>query len=442
MINCRNLALRSVLSVTVAAVSMVALSGGSSMVTTAFASTCTPAQATTDVPTSTPGFPDPSFSTDAGIQNDFNFGRTHDGEGCGTSLVLPGNYDTLDPQHQMLTLFNLERTDRGLGTLQLDTTLMSQIDFNHAAEMAQYGYFEHNGAINQPGGDTSPFARLNINPAISSAQSSEGENIAAGYSTAAAATYGYMYDDSSSGWGHRNNILGSNGTTTYGNFNWLGVGYVHKLGSVWGFYYVDDFMQSGSTYTPPATVDTTAPTLNTPTYNGTTASVTNVQDTGAATGAAGVTGVVFYVDSVTDSSPPGNGVYNTVAATRAGSTWTAAISVPAGHTLHAVAVDGSGNYTDCTAASCAPTAAPVAFFRARHAAAHHGRAEFAFSWRVVAHSGIVGFNVIADGRTLNRRLIAAHPSASYTWTATATIGARFALEIINRDGRRVAVPNS
>jgi hypothetical protein len=352
----------------------------------------------------------------------------------------------MDPQHQMLTLFNLERSERGLPNLQLDSTLMSIIDLNHAKEMAQYNYTEHNGAINQPGGVTTPWSRLNINPAISSAQQGEAENIAWGYNTAAAATYGYMYQDSASSWGHRHNILGFN-STTYGSYNWLGIGYLNKPGSTWQFYYVDDFLQDGAgtggtTYVPPTTADLTAPTLNAPTYNGTTASVTNVQDTGAPVGAAGLTGVVFYVNSVTDTGA-NNGTYNTVPATQGpAGTWTAAISVPGGSTLHAVAVDGSGNYTDCTATGCSPTAAPVAHFLAKHGVVVHDRAKFTFSWRVVSRSSIVGFNVEADGRTLNKRVIAAHLSRTYVWRGTAAVGARFSLGVLYRDGRQLLIQRS
>ena len=50
---------------------------------------------------------------------------------------------------QALILVNAERQDRGLGALQLDDTLLSQIDFNHSLEMAQYNYQAHSSPINQ-----------------------------------------------------------------------------------------------------------------------------------------------------------------------------------------------------------------------------------------------------------------------------------------------------
>jgi uncharacterized protein YkwD len=51
----------------------------------------------------------------------------------------------------MLTLFNLERVDRGLAPLNLDSTLMSQTARNHNGEEAQYGYIDHPSPITQPG---------------------------------------------------------------------------------------------------------------------------------------------------------------------------------------------------------------------------------------------------------------------------------------------------
>lgn len=271
---------------------------------------------------------------------------------------------------QMLDLFNAERRDRGLGTLGLDSTLLSQIDLNHSREMAQYNYFGHPSPINNPGTDsTHIFARDTDNPAIAGHYSYLGENIAAGYSTAAAAVYAYMYQDASSCWGHRHNILGYQGSeptcnsftvSSVGNFNWVGIGVAS--GGSYGVYYSSDFMQS-SNYVAPSPADTQAPALTPPTVvSGTaggtvTAQTTNVQDTGAASGAAGITGVVFYVNSISVSS---SGTANTVEATQSStspSTWTATFSLPVGATVHAVAVDGSGNFTDCaaTASSCGST---------------------------------------------------------------------------------------
>ena len=102
-------------------------------------------------PTITPAAndtPAADFSSDANIVS--NFSAARQAEGCATPFSLPGNFDSLSPQQQMLALFNTERTDRGLGLLQLDSTLLSRISLNHSREFAQYGYFDHPSPINQP----------------------------------------------------------------------------------------------------------------------------------------------------------------------------------------------------------------------------------------------------------------------------------------------------
>jgi hypothetical protein len=74
----------------------------------------------------------------------------------------------------------------------------------------------------------------------------------------------------------------------------------------------------------------------------------NVNDTGATPLTAGVTGVVFYTNNIVEKGGF-QGTFNTVAATQSKpGTWTAQITVNPGDVLHAVAVDGSGNFTDVT----------------------------------------------------------------------------------------------
>jgi hypothetical protein len=170
-----------------------------------------------------------------------------------------------------------------------------------------------------------------------------------------------MYQDSQSSWGHRHNILGyscANPPTSFGHFDWIGIGIMTVTDTNGShFYYTLDFLDDANAtpYTPPATADTQPPTMDPPTIvDANTVQVTNVRDDsdGSASGVAGVTGVVFYVGSAVDP----NGNFQTVAATRGtdGTTWTASLSATDLATLHAVAVDGSGNYTDCAgnAASC------------------------------------------------------------------------------------------
>ena len=60
---------------------------------------------------------------------------------------------------------------------------------------------------------------------------------------------------------------------------------------------------------------------------------------------------MFYTNNIQDLNGDGS-AYNTVQATQSQSspgTWSAPITVNPGDVLHAVAVDGSGNYTDMAA---------------------------------------------------------------------------------------------
>jgi uncharacterized protein YkwD len=277
--------------------------------------------------------PSAAFGTDANAVSNFTAARQ--AEGCATPFTLPGNYDSLSPQEQMLALFNTERTDRGLGKLKLDSTLLSRIALNHSREFTQYGYFDHPSPINQP---SAPADRWTVNPAIAQATFGVGEDISAGQQTAAEAVYGYMYQDSGSAWGHRLNILGA--------YDWIGIGIdPGSTTSQFAPYYTDDFLNDSpaNPYAPPATADTTAPSLDAPTLAGSVATVTNVADQGDATA---VTSVVFYTGSIVETGS----TFNTVPAANQGNgTWTA--TLPAGSTgvLHAVAVDASGNYTDVSA---------------------------------------------------------------------------------------------
>src|SRR5579859_860721 len=83
--------------------------------------------------------PPAAFDSGANVIANFNFARQQ--EGCTVPLNIdPAAYDAATPQMQMLLLFNAERQDRGLPAVQLDSTLLSQIDLNHSKEMAQYNY--------------------------------------------------------------------------------------------------------------------------------------------------------------------------------------------------------------------------------------------------------------------------------------------------------------
>jgi len=287
------------------------------------------------------------WTSDQAIQTAFSGARA--AEGCTVPLVLPANYDALTPPQQTLWLVNNEREVRGLGDLTLDTTVMSQIALNHSREMAQYNYFEHSSPINQVGDASVNLPRNVVNPVF--ANDFFGENIAAGQRQVAAAVFSFMYNDGDQGWGHRAAIL-------QGAFTWLGVGIVQNAPtSQWGSYYTLDFGQIHAGYAPPAAADATPPATGqvsyangTATVMGVAASSKNANSQGANALTAGITGVVFYTNAVADN----NETYNTVVATQTppgSGTWTATIAVNPGDVLHAVAVDGSGNFTDTTLAA-------------------------------------------------------------------------------------------
>jgi uncharacterized protein YkwD len=298
-------------------------------------------------------FPSTGLQWDNDQEIQTNFTNARAAEGCATPMVLPAGYDTMTPQQQMLTVFNLEREARGESDLQLDSTLMSQVALNHSREIATYGYFDHPSPINQPGvGDPSiGVPRQTVNPVFAN-NYFFGENLAGGFNTPAEATFAYMYDDSSQGWGHRGAIL-------QGGFQWIGIGIAP---AALGFDYADDFesyvgyVPDGSAppvYTPPATADTNPPSIASVSYANGTATATgvadsplNVNDTGPNPTTAAITGVVFYVNNIVQNP---DRTFNTVSATETpvgSGTWTAQITVNPGDVLHAVAVDGSGNFTD------------------------------------------------------------------------------------------------
>jgi uncharacterized protein YkwD len=316
------------------------------------ADTCTPVAS----PAANVNDPNAAFDTGAHVITTFNFARQQ--EGCNVSLGIdPTAYDAATPQQQTLLLVNAERQDRGLPPLQLDTTLISQIAFNHSQERAQYHYDAHESPINQPGGKNDPISRMAVNPAVAGHATCYAENIFAWNSTPddanpAHAIYWYMYQDADSQWGHRQDILGyiCGNPPTFGHFDWIGIGNF-TVTDTNGFHFWNtlDFLDdaNATTYTPPATADTQPPTMDGPTIvDANTVQVTNVQDeSDGSSGAAGVTGVVFYVGSAVDT----NGNFQTVVATQdkaTPGTWTASLSATDPTTLHAVAVDGSGNYTD------------------------------------------------------------------------------------------------
>lgn len=157
-----------------------------------------------------------------------------------------------------------------------------------------------------------------------------------------------MYHDADSSWGHRKNILRADLTT-------VGIGYArHPDGLLHlAFYLV------GSDYSSDPTLVTAPPLLDAPTVIGKRqVTVTGVKPRSDAR-AADVVSVVFYAGHAVEPARDGDTWnmkprYRTVSGRNdppGSQTWTADLENADARTLHAVAVDRSGNYTDRAAAS-------------------------------------------------------------------------------------------
>jgi uncharacterized protein YkwD len=152
----------------------------------------------------------------------------------------------LDSEEQaFMTLINDYRAQNGKGPLIIDWDIQEAAEWM-SNDMGVYGYFSHTDHLGQ-----SPWTRMcNFGYCYST---SKGENIAAGYQTAATVFNGWKNSS-----GHNANMLN-------GNFKVMGIGRVYVAGSPYGVYWTNDFggyIQPGST-PPPAPTSTATPT-NTP----------------------------------------------------------------------------------------------------------------------------------------------------------------------------------
>jgi hypothetical protein len=312
------------------------------------------------------------FDTGEHVIETYNYARQRETPPCNVSLSIDAaQYDAATPQQQVLLLINAERRDRGVPTVQLDATLLSQIAYNHAVEEDRYNFVNlHQSPINPPNGW--PTDRFFVNPVISSHISEgwcDGEIVDTG-SSSAAAIYIVMYQDAADNppWGHRQTIL-----QVWCSTNWVGIGVTSS--ATYGGFYVADFLGTASPYTPPTMADTQPPSMNAPRVQIVgafspgnpqyAAVVDGVRDNsdGSPTGVAGVTGVVFYFGNITYNyqnttfttvADGASGIFQAIHGSAAGR-WFFNLGpgyqagVPMSQSLHAVAVDGSGNFTDCVA---------------------------------------------------------------------------------------------
>ncbi len=139
--------------------------------------------------------------------------------GCATHR----SWGTVTPSYerQVLTLVNQHRRSVGLRPLRRSASLTRAARWK-SRHMARFRYFEHA----DPSG-RSPFQR--IADCGFKRRLATGENIAAGQRTPQAAFRAWMNSP-----GHRRNI-------EYAGFRFMGVGAVHRRGSVYGWYWTQNF---------------------------------------------------------------------------------------------------------------------------------------------------------------------------------------------------------
>lgn len=163
-------------------------------------------------PTSDTGWPYSSENSIAAIQTRFNTARAHENSQLGTSvpmMTLPSQqeWNNLTDTEKALWLINREREDRGVAPLH---GLESNVE-----GVAQYyaQYLLDNNVFGHYEDGNSPWERLDDNPAIGACYDflNVSENLAVlwgGWTLPIErAVYMWMYDDSSSSWGHRHAIL-------------------------------------------------------------------------------------------------------------------------------------------------------------------------------------------------------------------------------------------
>lgn len=147
----------------------------------------------------------------AAIQSRFNTARTNENSQLGTSipmLSLPSQsvWDSMSDGERALWLINRERVDR-------DLTPLHGIEANVTSVVQAYAqYLIDNDVFSHTADGKTPWQRLMENPLINACHDLYmAENLAGFWGSwmlpVERAVYVWMYDDSSSSWGHRHNLL-------------------------------------------------------------------------------------------------------------------------------------------------------------------------------------------------------------------------------------------
>ena len=249
----------------------------------------------------------------------------HAAEGL-PALSLPGNFYSLSPSDRILVLFNQERQVRGRSTFGQNDPVLGQVALNHSHVLIDFKLFAHDDAVDGTFGN-----RVGSAPGVAGHTNGYGE-IIAGAPFSTYMVWLWMYDDSSSSWGHRQNILNS-------CYTHVGIGYVS--GGAYGAIATGDFLTSNGSYQA-NTPDTTPPSLTFGgiTFNSNASSVLSVSAT-TTDGESGMRHVAFFLDAKGNFSGTDVPTF-----TQSGNTYSKSFSgVAAGnHTVTAVAVDKNNNY--------------------------------------------------------------------------------------------------
>lgn len=116
-------------------------------------------------------------------------------------LRLPNNFYWLNATQQQFVLVNLERTDRGLRPLMMNSVLVTMAR-GYSRQLSRLHFFSHTSPV------SGTFAqRINSNPAIAGRYALAEENLAGNPVAGIGPIYEYMYNDVDEGCGHRFNIL-------------------------------------------------------------------------------------------------------------------------------------------------------------------------------------------------------------------------------------------
>jgi len=131
-------------------------------------------------------------------------------------------------EKQFLSLINSYRATKKLAPLKASRSL-SVASYKHSLDMAQRKYFAHNTKLPLPAGQSGPLPWDRMKDAGYGYNTSKGENIAAGYTSAQSVFNGWKASS-----GHNANMLNP-------SFKVIGIGFVTLSGSPYKYYYTTDF---------------------------------------------------------------------------------------------------------------------------------------------------------------------------------------------------------